>query len=104
MIMYMYLANKIEEVSLFLNENNIDIICVCEVLPKQSGHNISSFIIQGYTCYPCLEGRGVCLFIKNNIDITTIELNYIQNVFKPSVFVKIVTKKSKFIPGCIQIP
>ena len=81
------LTNKIDEVSLFLNENNIDIFCVCEDLPKKPGHNISSFIIQGYTCYPCLDGRGVCLFVKNGINTTIVELIQIQNVFKPSIFI-----------------
>ena len=88
------LTNKIEKVSLFLNENNIDIFCVCEVLPKKPDHNISTFIIQGYACYPCLDGRGVCLFVKNDIDITIVELDHVQNVFKPSIFVNIVTPKS----------
>ena len=93
------LTNKIEEVSLFLVENCIDILSVCEVLPKRSGHDISSFIVQGYTCYSCLDGRGVCLFIRNNADITVVELNHIQHDFKPSLFVNIVTPKSSFVFG-----
>ena len=95
------LTNKIEEVSLFLVENCIDILSVCEVLPKRSGHDISSFIVQGYTCYSCLDGRGVCLFIRNNADITVVELNHIQHDFKPSLFVNIVTPKASFVLGVV---
>ena len=95
------LPNKMSEVELFLNENNIDLIGICEVLPKEPGHNISSFVIEGYTPYPSLEGRGICVFVKNNINITIVELTNIECIFKPSVFLKITSNKSSFTLGLI---
>ena len=95
------LPNKIDEICIFLYENNIDIMCVCEVLPKCNYHDISSFVIQGYTCYTCLDGRGVCVFVKNDIELTIVELCEIQAVFKPSIFMRIVTSQANLVLGVI---
>ena len=86
---------------MFLNKENIDILCVCEVLPKNRDHNISSFVIDGYICYQCLEGRGVCIFVKTDLGITIVELEGIQSIFKPSVFLKVISPKSTFTLGIV---
>ena len=84
------LQNKIDEITLFLDKHDIDVMAVCEVLPKSKNQCISSFVIEGYDCYSCLQGRGVCVFVKSKLNITIIELDEFECVFKPSVFIKII--------------
>ena len=76
-------------------------LCVCEVLPKSRDHNVSSFIIGGYASYQCLEGRGVCIFVKNDIDVTIIELEEVTSLFKPSLFLKVISSKCSFVLGIV---
>ena len=95
------LSNKVEEVKMFLKEKHIDLICIGEVLPKRNDHDISSFIIEGYVSYNCLEGRGVSIFVRNDLNITIVELNDVQSLFKPSVFLKIISAKVTFNLGVI---
>ena len=90
------LPNKIEEVKMFLKEKHIDLICIGEVLPKRNDHDISSCIIEGYVSYNCLEGRGVSIFVRNDLNITIVELNDVQSLFKPSVFLKNHFSKGNF--------
>ena len=60
------LVNKLEEVILFVKENNVHIIAINETLPKSCSSDISpAFIIPGYECFPDNEGRGVCVFVKD---------------------------------------
>ena len=89
------LPNKIDEITLFLDEHDIDVMAVCEVLPKSKKHCISSFVIEGYDCYSCFQGRGVCVFVKSKLNITIIELDEFECVFKPSVFIKIISTANK---------
>ena len=71
------------------------------MLPKSRDHNVSSFIIEGYASYQCLEGRGVCIFVKNDIDVTIIELEEVTSLFKPSLFLKVISSKCSFVLGIV---
>ena len=91
--------NKLEEIILYVNENNVDIIAINETLPK----NLSIqpiFSIPGFNCFSSYEGRGVCIFVKNTFEVK--ELTDIESIFKPSKFLKInVNKQNYFIFGTV---
>ena len=93
------LNNKLEEIILYVNENNVDIIAINETLPK----NLSIqpiFSIPGFNCFSSYEGRGVCIFVKNTFEVK--ELTDIESIFKPSKFLKInVNKQNYFIFGTV---
>ena len=77
---------------MYLKNNDIDIAAFTETMPKNTNHEIEQIIkntkpiIPGYTCGNNPEGRGVCLFIKENIDI--IRYPDIERLSNPSIFCK----------------
>ena len=51
----------------------------------------NNYIIPGYRCEEDPHGRGVCIFVKENIKI--IRYPEIENIFRPSIFCKIIVSK-----------
>ena len=103
------LVNKLEEVILFVKENNVHIIAINETLPKSCSSDVSpAFIIPGYECFPDNEGRGVCVFVKDIYE--TKRISDIEDLFHPSIFLKInLSKQNSFIfstiyrsPNCLE--
>ena len=97
------LTNKMDELELFLNNHKkIDVIAINESLPKNSSSdkNKINFILPGFNCIQNNSGRGVCLFINENLDF--VRINQFENYFNPNIFVKIsISKDDSFILGVI---
>ena len=88
------LSNKLNELEAHAELYKADIILITEHLSK----NISSkfenvFSLDGYNCFEEISGRGVCIFYKDNLSITTHDK--INEMYKPSLFINI---KSSNIP------
>ena len=84
------LTNKTSELQQILEQENIDIAVINETLPKNPIFEIleeNNFKIPGYVCKESTKGRGVCIFIKDNIEF--MRHTDIEDIFKPSVFLKI---------------
>ena len=69
------LSNKMNELELMIEEINPDLIAITEVLPKQLNRNVNNFVLKGFTCVTVAEGRGVCLFVREGVEVTLLE-NY----------------------------
>ena len=89
------LQNKLNELEIFLHKENVDIAAIVEISPKTRDLGITDFIIEGYK-KPIIrwEGRGVCLFVKDHIEL--IEYPELENLYQPSIFCKVVCSKEQF--------
>ena len=90
------LQNKLELLELFVHDNNIDVIAITETLvkfvPAEDQLN-TNFILPGYTNLNKNSGRGVCLFVKNNLNVTRME--DCEALFDTSVCCKISLNKDE---------
>ena len=89
------LTNKLDELELFLQTEDIDIAAICETMPKNKpvDETLNFNKISGYKCLENQSGRGVCLFLKDSLQYTRI-LEY-EELFSPSVFCKVELSKEK---------
>ena len=86
------------QLELLIQQENFDIIAVTETLPKRPDHNIHNFTLVGYTCLTDTKGRGVSLFVKNNME--TGRLTKLEEIFSPSIICKAsVSREESFILG-----
>ena len=93
------LSNKFEELLLFIKEKDLDIIAITESLPKNHTHT-PVFIIPGFQSFQCNDGRGVCIFVKNSYEATTIP--NLNSIFTSSMFLKVKLGKDKqFVFGSV---
>ena len=84
------LNNKLDEMTLFINKRNIQLIAVTEILPKNKiydGDYKPDFILPGFTCFPNYDGRGVALFVKENLEVKI--LNEYDELHTSSIICKI---------------
>ena len=84
------LNNKLEEIMTFVDTRNIKIIAITEILPKNRGNDVEfkpDYVIPGFVCLTNYEGRGVALFIRENIDY--VHLKEYDEIFSPSIVCKI---------------
>ena len=89
------LTNKFLELELLVQENDYDVIAVTEVVPKSLGKQVDGFVFEGYRVISDLTGRGVCLFIRSDIEVF---LLFEDGVFKPSIVCKLVlANKESFV-------
>ena len=100
------ILNKIDEIELYLKTNNIDIAAFTETMPKNTNQEMKQIIkntkpiIPGYACESNPEGRGVCLFIKENIELT--RYPDIEQISNPSIFCKVkLTKETELTLGVV---
>ena len=95
-----YLPNKLEEIETFVHQNNIDIVALVETLDKRipviEQTNIN-FILPGFTTFQKNQGRGLCLFVKENLSVNRLE--DLENLFDKSIFCKISNEHDHFILG-----
>ena len=95
------LFNKVNEIELFLNVNDIDIASFTETMPKNC-NNVDLRNVQinlkGYTCLSNFIGRGVCLYIKNEYEILE-RLNHIEELFSPSIICRVKYHEEVFVMG-----
>ena len=93
-----YLPNKLEEVETFAHANNVDVIALVETLDKttpiEEQSNIN-FILPGYKTFHKHQGRGLCLFVKESLNVD--RLDEIENLFDKSIFCKISTNKNEHL-------
>ena len=95
------LSNKLDEISLFLDKNNIDVAFITETNPKNNrntdennrNQNLNP-VIEGYKCEENPSGRGVCMFYKEYFDIS--RLKDIESLYSPSLFCKFTLSKDSF--------
>ena len=89
------LQNKLNELEIFLHQENVDIAAIVEISPKSRDLGITDFIVKGYKkTIIRWEGRGVCLFVKDHIEL--IEHTELENLYQPSIFCKAVCAKDQF--------
>ena len=82
------LTNKMPELERLVSLNSVDVIAVSETLPKNKQSDINyTFHLTGYQTYQVNDGRGVCLFIKEHLEVTRLEDD--EKLFSPNVFVKV---------------
>jgi len=94
------LINKLSELELLIKEQNYDIVAVTEVLPKNVNHDIENFVLEGFTCITVTQGRGVCLFVKEGIDV--FRLSEVEANFNPCIVCKLILpNKESFIFGVV---
>ena len=76
--------------------NNIDIVAIVETLPKNASDDSTNmnFIIPGFKTITNNSGRGVCLFIRDNLDFNVHD--DINNMFNPSIFTTIYSSKHEY--------
>ena len=95
------LSNKLDEISLFLDKNNIDVAFITETNPKNNrntdennrNQNLNP-VIEGYKCEENPSGRVVCMFYKEYFDIS--RLKDIESLYSPSLFCKFTLSKDSF--------
>ena len=89
------LQNKLNELEIFLHQENVDIAAIVEISPKSRDLGITDFIVKGYKkTIIRWEERGVCLFVKDHIEL--IEHTELENLYQPSIFCKVVCAKDQF--------
>ena len=95
------LGNKLHELKAIAYNDDLDIICITETLPKNkqtltSGGNL---VLNNYTNYDCLTGRGVSLYIHERHKSEAIELN---SNFTDQIWASIeLTNNTKLLIGGI---
>ena len=94
------LSNKINEVEEYAKLYKADLILITEHLSKNSSSNFSNiYNINGFNCLENNEGRGVCIFYNNKLDITKHDM--ISEMFSPSLFINIKTRSKPVNVGLI---
>ena len=97
------LHNKLKELETIAKKDDIDIISITETLIKNMPSNSKPedylFKLEGYNTVYNYHGRGLCLFIKNNIDYVQM-LDY-EHMFKTSIFINILNSQCKLTVGAV---
>ena len=96
------LLNKREELINIVNTNKPDILHINETLPKSS-HNIDTNIeyqLDGYNCFLNENpSRGIAMYIKDDIDVTPIEVlkcDHLENLWQ-----KLTINSKSILAGCV---
>ena len=97
------LTNKFDELVNIVKHDDISIVAVVETLPKDLVYrnidpNDIKFVLPGYSTVQNNKGRGICLFVKDDMDFTR-QPDY--EVFETSIFVKIKTKEDNLTLGVV---
>lgn len=92
------LTNKLHELEMLAKERHYDVIAITEVLPKKTNYEIENFILEGYKPITDKVGRGVSLFIRDNLD--AVVLPEFENYFNPCIIRRLVLpSRESFIIG-----
>ena len=77
------LTNKITELQNFCSENKIDIVAICETLPKNNNcdNQDIKFVLEGYASIQNNTGRGVVIFYKETLTVTDIHCTVPSAIF-----------------------
>lgn len=95
------LNNKMAELNAIADVENVDIICVTETLPKNIVDRAEyvNMELEGYIGYHSNTGRGVSIYVRENIkcELIKIDIEYNDNIW-----VKITMNNNcKVLIGCI---
>ena len=94
------LSNKLCELETSASIYNADIILITEYLSKNASSNFENvFNLPNYNCIEDNSGRGVCLFYKNNLNVT--KNDFVSNLYKPSIFIKVLTNAKPLHIGLV---
>ena len=75
-----------------------DIICITEILPKNTKYSIDTYQLKGYNIITYnFQKRGICIYAKPNLNISVLEFVY---DFEECVWCKIMGKQDTFVLGC----
>ena len=92
-----------DELIKVIENDNIDIIGIVETIPKNLNKDTHpediNVVIKGFNTIKNNKGRGLCLFVKEGLDV--IRLPDIEKVFETSIFCKIKTKSEAFTAGLV---
>ena len=97
------LSNKVNELIALAVNDMFDIICITETLPKFCINPMMidsyTFAIPNYDCYHCITGRGISVYVHNQLKSEQIILNADYN---DSVWISLdFSNSEKVIIGCI---
>ena len=95
------LHNKMDELQMYINSENIDIVSITETLSKTSNEDYTPiFVINGFNCMQNNDGRGTAIFIRDTLECT--RLTHYENIFSPCTICKVkVNNDNSFIFGVI---
>ena len=94
------LTNKLNEVEVYANLYEADIILLTEHLSKNPSSKFDNvFNLKNFNCLEDNTGRGVCLFYKDNLNV--VKNDMMSNLYKPSLFVTIKTDDKPINIGLI---
>ena len=79
-------SNKLDELELLIQDYDADIVAITETLPKNSRFQLDTIIVQGYHAIMNNQGRGVCLLVRNYLDVVVLDQ---FTVFQPSVLCRV---------------
>ena len=84
------ISNKFHEIESYISFYKADLVLITEYLSKNASSNFANvYNIDGYNCLESNVGRGVCIFYKKELEITTHDK--INEMYKPSLFITIKT-------------
>ena len=97
------LSNKTEEIKTYIPNNDVDVAVFTETLPKnptfgqfeeKKVEEINDrVVIPGYTYEENVNGRGVCLIIKNIYEFS--RMRDLEDIFSPSLFFRVILSKEE---------
>ena len=94
------LSNKLNELETHAELYKADLILLTEHLSKNTSSKFENvFSLTGYNSFEDISGRGVCIFYKQHLNVTTHDT--INKIYKPSLFVNIKTSNVPLNIGLI---
>ena len=94
------LDNKMHELELLVAEGGHDVVVVTETLAKRQTQDKTIFNLPGYACFASDEGRGVCVFVKRNLEVTRV--TEMEKIFQPAVFIRFLNlREQELILGAV---
>ena len=94
------LSNKLNETETYASLYKADVILITEYLSKNTSSNFANiYKINGFNSIECNEGRGVGIFYKEHLQVSTHDK--INDLYKPSIFINVKTDSKPLNIGLI---
>lgn len=99
-------TNKLPELKLTTTAEEYDVLCICELTPKNSTTPLEDdhIMIPGYRLFSNLSThprRGVAVYVKDVLQVRDLTLNHDYSPWVESVFVNIVIGGKPLLIGCV---
>lgn len=92
--------NKIDELILLIGEKKPDLVAIVETLPKNFKHGCDHIIVPGYRSIMNNSGRGVCLLVKDGLNV--VELDEFKQVFGTCIVCRVhVSEQESVLFGVV---